>query len=93
MPTMTMAVTLLSSLGGGSSHDCAKGIGSVTAGGGHIRDYEGIDKSTVPMTPLIAINTTGRYGIRNDPFLYHYQYRNPCKNGDCRLALYPTYRY
>ena len=46
------------SLGGGSSHDCAKGIGLVTAGGGHIRDYEGIDKSKVPMTPLIAINTT-----------------------------------
>ncbi|MDK2796860.1 iron-dependent methanol dehydrogenase [Tepidiphilus sp. HLB4] len=46
------------SLGGGSSHDCAKGIGLVTAGGGHIRDYEGVDKSKVPMTPLIAINTT-----------------------------------
>nr|WP_298281051.1 iron-containing alcohol dehydrogenase [Acidocella sp.] len=46
------------SLGGGSSHDCAKGIGLVTEGGGHIRDYEGIDKSSVPMTPLIAINTT-----------------------------------
>ena len=46
------------SLGGGSSHDCAKGIGLVTAGGGHIRDYEGIDTSKVPMTPLIAINTT-----------------------------------
>ncbi|WP_122898022.1 iron-containing alcohol dehydrogenase [Acinetobacter sp. B51(2017)] len=46
------------SLGGGSSHDCAKGIGLVTAGGGHIRDYEGIDKSSVPMTPLIAVNTT-----------------------------------
>lgn len=46
------------SLGGGSSHDCAKGIGLVTAGGRHIRDYEGIDKSKVPMTPLISINTT-----------------------------------
>jgi alcohol dehydrogenase len=46
------------SLGGGSSHDCAKGIGLVTAGGGHIRDYEGVDQSTVPMTPLISINTT-----------------------------------
>ena len=58
------------SLGGGSSHDCAKGIGLVTAGGGHIRDYEGIDKSTVPMTPLIATNRTAstasemtRFGI------------------------------
>jgi alcohol dehydrogenase len=46
------------SLGGGSSHDCAKGIGLVTAGGGHIRDYEGVNKSKVPLTPLIAINTT-----------------------------------
>ncbi|NNP71675.1 L-threonine dehydrogenase [Acinetobacter defluvii] len=46
------------SLGGGSSHDCAKGIGLVTAGGGHIRDYEGIDQSKVAMTPLVAINTT-----------------------------------
>lgn len=46
------------SLGGGSSHDCAKGIGLVTAGGGHIRDYEGVDKSTVAMTPLISVNTT-----------------------------------
>ena len=46
------------SLGGGSSHDCAKGVGLVTAGGGNIRDYEGVNKSTVPMTPLVAINTT-----------------------------------
>lgn len=46
------------SLGGGSSHDCAKGIGLVTAGGGHIRDYEGVNKSKVPMTPLISVNTT-----------------------------------
>ena len=46
------------SLGGGSSHDCGKGIGLVTAGGGHIRDYEGVNQSTVPMTPIISINTT-----------------------------------
>lgn len=52
------ACDFIVSLGGGSSHDCAKGIGLVTAGGGNIRDYEGIDKSSVPMTPLIAINTT-----------------------------------
>ena len=32
------------SLGGGSSHDCAKGIGIVSTNGGHIRDYEGVDK-------------------------------------------------
>lgn len=46
------------SLGGGSSHDCAKGIGFVIGGGGHIRDYEGVNKSTKPSAPLFAINTT-----------------------------------
>lgn len=46
------------SLGGGSAHDCAKGIGIVAGNGGNIRDYEGVDQSTKPMTPLIAINTT-----------------------------------
>lgn len=46
------------SLGGGSSHDCAKGIGIVASNGGNIRDYEGVDKSHNPMCPMIAINTT-----------------------------------
>jgi alcohol dehydrogenase len=45
-------------LGGGSSHDCGKGIGLVVAGGGSIRDYEGVNKSTRPMPPFLAINTT-----------------------------------
>ncbi len=45
-------------LGGGSSHDCGKGIGLVVAGGGNIRDYEGVNKSTRPMPPFLAINTT-----------------------------------
>lgn len=46
------------SLGGGSSHDCAKGVGLLAANGGKIHDYEGVDKSTNPMVPLVAINTT-----------------------------------
>lgn len=46
------------SLGGGSSHDCAKGIGLVCANGGKIHDYEGIDKSSQQMVPLMAVNTT-----------------------------------
>jgi len=46
------------SLGGGSAHDCAKGIGIVASNGGNIRDYEGVDKMSKPMMPLIAINTT-----------------------------------
>lgn len=46
------------SLGGGSSHDCAKGIGLVVSNGGQIKDYEGVDKSKNPMVPLMAVNTT-----------------------------------
>ena len=50
------------SLGGGSSHDCAKGIGIVAANGGNIRDYEGLDKSAKTMPPFVAINTTAGTG-------------------------------
>ncbi|EOY7863232.1 L-threonine dehydrogenase [Escherichia coli] len=46
------------SLGGGSPHDCAKGIALVAANGGDIRDYEGVDRSAKPQLPMIAINTT-----------------------------------
>ena len=46
------------SLGGGSSHDCAKAIALVASNGGNIRDYEGVDKSTHSLCPMIAINTT-----------------------------------
>ncbi|ELY3761192.1 L-threonine dehydrogenase [Cronobacter universalis] len=46
------------SLGGGSPHDCAKGIALVAANGGDIRDYEGVDRSRKPQLPMIAINTT-----------------------------------
>jgi alcohol dehydrogenase len=46
------------SLGGGSPHDCAKGIGLLASNGGKIHDYEGIDQSKNPMVPLIAVNTT-----------------------------------
>ena len=46
------------SLGGGSPHDCAKGIALVARNGGEIADYEGVDQSKLPQLPLIAINTT-----------------------------------
>ncbi len=46
------------SLGGGSSHDCAKGIGMVATNECHIRDLEGVNKTSRPMPPFVAINTT-----------------------------------
>ena len=45
-------------LGGGSPHDCGKGIGTVVANGGTITDYEGVNKLTKRMPTFIAVNTT-----------------------------------
>ncbi len=49
---------MLVSLGGGSAHDCCKGIGLVATSGGTIHDYEGLDQAKQPLPPYIAINTT-----------------------------------
>ena len=49
-------------LGGGSSHDCGKGIGLVATNGGKISDYEGFGLVPKPMPPLIAVNTTAGTG-------------------------------
>ncbi|TDT72018.1 alcohol dehydrogenase [Hypnocyclicus thermotrophus] len=46
------------SFGGGSPHDCAKGIALVASNGGEIKDYEGVDVSKKPQLPLVAVNTT-----------------------------------
>jgi alcohol dehydrogenase len=46
------------SLGGGSPHDCAKGIALVATNGGNIKEYEGVDVSIKAQMPLVAINTT-----------------------------------
>lgn len=45
-------------LGGGSVMDCAKGIGIVSANGGHILDFEGVDRISRAMPPLLCIPTT-----------------------------------
>lgn len=46
------------SFGGGSPHDAAKGMALLATNGGDVKDYEGVDRSTYPQLPLIAINTT-----------------------------------
>lgn len=48
----------LITLGGGSSHDCGKGVGFVITNGGRIHDYEGVDKSGKRFPPYVAVNTT-----------------------------------
>ncbi|EGT3606953.1 L-threonine dehydrogenase [Clostridium perfringens] len=50
------------SLGGGSAHDCAKGIALLATNGGEIKDYEGVYKSKKPQLPMVGINTTAGTG-------------------------------
>ena len=49
-------------LGGGSVIDAAKGIAILAANGGHILEYEGIDRARRPLPPLIAAPTTAGSG-------------------------------
>jgi alcohol dehydrogenase len=53
---------LLVTLGGGSSHDCGKGMAIVATSGGDIRDWAGIDTLQADLPPYIAINTTAGTG-------------------------------
>ncbi|MGV9824616.1 MULTISPECIES: iron-containing alcohol dehydrogenase [unclassified Gordonia (in: high G+C Gram-positive bacteria)] len=49
-------------LGGGSVIDAAKGIAILAANGGHILEYEGIDRARRPLPPLVAAPTTAGSG-------------------------------
>ncbi|MCM3672112.1 iron-containing alcohol dehydrogenase [Mesobacillus maritimus] len=50
---------LIVTVGGGSAHDCGKGIGvAVTHEGDLYEDYAGIEKLTDPLPPLVCVNTT-----------------------------------
>jgi alcohol dehydrogenase len=56
------ATDSLVGLGGGSSMDCAKGIGFLLANGGNMRDYRGYGKAARPLPPMIGIPTTAGTG-------------------------------
>ncbi len=45
-------------IGGGSAHDCGKGVGIAATHEGDLTEYAGIEKLTNALPPLIAVNTT-----------------------------------
>ena len=53
---------VLIALGGGSVIDAAKGIAILAANGGHILDYAGVDKATMPIPPLVVVPSTSGTG-------------------------------
>lgn len=49
-------------LGGGSPIDAAKGIAVLVSNGGRVHDYEGVDKVSRPLPPMIMIPSTAGAG-------------------------------
>jgi 1,3-propanediol dehydrogenase len=52
----------LLAIGGGSCIDVAKGVAIISGNGGRILDYEGIDRATSPIPPMVMVPTTGGSG-------------------------------
>lgn len=52
----------LLAIGGGSCIDVAKAVAILGGNGGHILDYEGIDRATAPIPPMVMVPTTGGSG-------------------------------
>ncbi|MGW0159954.1 iron-containing alcohol dehydrogenase [Mycobacterium sp. NPDC003323] len=53
---------VLIALGGGSVIDAAKGIAILSANGGDILEYAGVDKATMPIPPLVVLPSTSGTG-------------------------------
>jgi alcohol dehydrogenase len=53
---------VLVAVGGGSAIDAAKAIAVLVSNGGSIFDYEGIDRISRPIPPLVAVPTTAGTG-------------------------------
>ncbi len=49
-------------IGGGSAMDTAKGIAIIASNGGQIRDYEGANRVSRPLPPMVLITTTAGSG-------------------------------
>lgn len=56
------ACDMIVTIGGGSSHDCGKGIGIAATHEGDLYDYAGIETLTNALPPIVAVNTTAGTG-------------------------------
>ncbi|WP_027716074.1 alcohol dehydrogenase-like regulatory protein ErcA [Desulfuromonas sp. TF] len=76
-------------VGGGSPIDCAKGIAVVTANGGSILDYEGVDMISEPGPPLLCIPTTAGTAADLSQFAIITDQARRCKIAIISKAIVP----
>ncbi|AEG59655.1 iron-containing alcohol dehydrogenase [Desulforamulus ruminis] len=55
-------------VGGGSPIDVAKAIAILATNGGQIKDYEGVNKISSPLPPMVIVPTTGGSGAEVSQF-------------------------
>lgn len=55
-------------VGGGSAIDIAKAAAILVTNGGQVRDYEGVDRITKPLPPLVMVSTTAGSGSEVSQF-------------------------
>jgi alcohol dehydrogenase len=60
--TSNLSDVMFVAVGGGSAIDTAKGANFLLTNGGAMRDYQGKNKASVPLLPMIAIPTTAGTG-------------------------------
>lgn len=76
-------------VGGGSSIDCAKGIGIVSTNEKNILEFEGIDQIPIPGPPLICIPTTAGSSADVSQFAIITDTKNKVKVSIVSKALVP----
>jgi alcohol dehydrogenase class IV len=55
-------------VGGGSPTDVAKAVATIAANGGKLQDYEGINKISIPLPPMVIAPSTGGAGSEVSQF-------------------------
>ena len=73
----------LITLGGGSSHDCGKGVGLVIANGGKIHDYRRRRQILQAHAALPGGQHHRGHRFRDDPFLHHHRHLPSREDGHC----------
>ena len=87
--TVESGCDALLAIGGGSCIDLAKAVAILSGNGGQILDYEGIDRATSPIPPMVMVPTTGGSGSDVSQFCVVTDTRRRAQGDDRRSRARP----